>query len=135
MRTSIWITSVLGAASLATVMFAEPAIAGGDDDSSYRAEIIERYVNPCAIDIVRQNPAASSISEHDITLVARTLMRTPVEEMLGYWIPKVRVMTKAERLSFYEERLKWCVATEIGTKVHESDPAMAKASIGKAVDE
>lgn len=128
MRTGNWTTSILAAVALAIVItLAGPAIAGDDDDSSYRAEIIKHYVNPCAIDIVRMNPAAGSISDDDITLVARSLMKNPLEEMLGFWIPKVRAMTRAERHAFYKARLEWCIATQIGTKEREGIQDMAEA--------
>ena len=111
------------------VMLAAPGgtLAGGDDTSDYRAEIIENYVDPCSLSIVHQNPATHSIPKDDITLVVRSFTRAGLEEMLDLWVPKVKAMTEAERRAFYENRLDWCIATDLGTKERENIQDVAEA--------
>ena len=126
MRTRTWTTSVL-AAALATIMLAAPTLADDNDDAGYRIEIIEGYVDPCTLAIVRANPATESIPDEDITLIVRTFTRNGLEEMLDIWVPKVKAMTDAERHVFYAERLEWCISTYRGTEEREGIQDIAEA--------
>lgn len=114
----------LAAAGLATLTLAGAATAGGEV-FDYRAEIIEKFVNPCIIGVVRGGSEELSISDDEITYVVRSFTRNGLEEMLDIWVPKVDEMTETERESFYSERLDWCISAHLEGIEHENIQGVA----------
>lgn len=116
MRTGKLLITTLAAGWLATLSFAAIAVAE-DDTFDYRGEIIDKFVDPCIIGVVRADAADLSISDSEIVLVVRSFTRVGLEDMLDAWVPQVAAMTEAERHSFYKERLDWCISAHLNSEV------------------